>query len=98
LFASNRSRSFLTSATRFSMLVDQSVWSKARRAATIAASTSAAEASAARPTVSPVQGPMTSKVLPPSASRSSPSMNSFASGRLVMVIVFLSNFDTGQRF
>ena len=59
--------------------VDQVVSSKARRAAAIARSTSASEASAASPMSSSVAGLIDANVAPPSAGTNSPSISSFVS-------------------
>ena len=60
---------------RKARLVDQSVSSKARRAASMARRMSSADASATSPSTSSVAGLMLSKRLPEAASTSSPSMS-----------------------
>ncbi len=66
--------------TRSSVFVDQSVSSKARRAATIAASTSAAVPSGAAPIVSPVAGLRIGNVAPPEPPTSLPSISCCGAG------------------
>ena len=65
---------------RRAWFVDQSVSSKARRAAAMARCISAADASATAPSTSSVAGLTFSKVAPESASTSAPSMSIRVSG------------------
>ena len=66
--------------------MDQSVPSKARRAATMARSMSSAEASATWPSSSSVAGFVLTNVLPPLASTSFPSMSILGSGFTLVVM------------